>query len=118
MIDFLDNFWKMIINFQGLLLIVFITLVYIVLLINKIRYETKIFKLDLTKLEDKKNRRVAGVKTKMYENGTMRYATKIAKGAIEAEKADADEEILRRKSKYRYDMINSIVTVITQAFKR
>jgi hypothetical protein len=97
---------------------IFVTIVYVIILINKIYYETKIFKLDIVQLEQKKKSRVAGVTTMAYRNGTMQYANNVAMGIIKAETDAADEEIFRRKLRYRHDMVNSCITAITDVFAK
>lgn len=97
-------------------LIPLIVFLYFVLVINKIVFEIKIFRLDLIKLEQKGRSEVAVMKTKMIRDGTARYATAIADGIVKATQDNADEDILRRKLKFRHDLINSLFSPITQFF--
>lgn len=87
-----------------------------ILWINKILYEVRIFLLDLKGLEQKGKSEVAAMHTKMIRDGTERYASQIANGIVQAVQNHADEEILRRKLKFRHDLVNSFFTTITQFF--
>lgn len=89
---------------------------YLVLVTNKIIFEIKIFKLDLANLEMKGKSVVATMKTKMIRDGLSRYATAIADGMVKAIQNNADENILRRKLKFRHDLINSLFSPVTQFF--
>jgi hypothetical protein len=93
-----------------------IAFLYAILVINKISFETRIFLLDLQRLKQKGKSEVVAMQTKMIREGTARYASQIADGIVKAVQSNADEEILRRKLKFRHDLINSFFTTITQFF--
>jgi hypothetical protein len=97
-------------------IVVIFVLIYAVLLINKILFEVKIFSLDLQGLMKKGNSEVAAMQTKMIREGTARYSSQTADGIVKAVQDNSDEEILRRKLKYRHDLINSFFTAVTQFF--
>jgi len=89
---------------------------YVILVINKITFEMRIFLLDLQKLKQKGKSDVAAMQTRMIREGTARYASQIADGIVQAVQNNADDDILRRKLKFRHDLINSFFTAITQFF--
>ena len=68
-------------------------------------------------MKDDKIRGVASVKSKMIREGTMRYASDTARGIIGAAEGGFDDKILRRKLKFRHELINSLFTSITHIFK-
>lgn len=96
--------------------IVSVVAVYSILLVNKILFEVEIFSLDLQKLKKKGYYEVAAMQTKMIREGTARYSSQTADGIVKAVQDNSDEEILRRKLKYRHDLINSFFTAVTQFF--
>lgn len=110
-------FWRDI-NNMNIIAIVLLGLLYFVLLINRILYLRKIYLLDLCNLKQQGKPEVAGTRTKMIRDGTMRYASQTAEGIVNEAERVAKERIVRRKSKYRRDLINSLVTAITNILKK
>ena len=97
-------------------ILILVVLLYLILLINKILFEVKVFSLDLRNLKQKGKSEVAAMQTRMIREGTARYASQTADGIVQAVQNNADEEILRRKLKFRHDLINSFFTAVTQFF--
>lgn len=95
-------------------ILLILAFLYAILVINKISFEIKVFLLDSQRLKQKSKSEVAAMKTKMIRDGTAKYVSQTADGIIQAVQSNADEEILRRKLKFRYDLINSFFTAITQ----
>lgn len=95
------------------IIISIIALVYIIALINRIVYLVKEYNSDKKEFEDKKRGEVSRIRTKMIREGTTRYAAQISKGIITAAAESIEKEILKKKRKFRYDLINSLVTAIT-----
>ncbi len=93
-------------------------IIYIVLVINKICYEWKVYKIDIKHLEHEKKFNIGKMQTELIRNGSARYTPKMADGIMSATKEAADEEIILRKAKFKHDVIASSLTSILQPFKK
>lgn len=97
---------------------IFLVLIYFGLLINHTYYLTKIYKLDTQKLEEKKKAKISGATADTIKRGIFRYAPEIAQGEIRNTENEMEEEILRRRLRFQRDLFNSLVSVITNLFKK
>ena len=95
-----------------------IGVLYVIALINRIVYLTKIYRMDLQNLTLQGKSEVAAMRTKMIREGTMRYAGGAAEGIIKEVERVAEQRIQRRKADYWHDIIGSVVTTITTNFKK
>lgn len=105
-------------NDVSIFLIIILSIIYIILLINRIIYLTKIYWLDISNLKRGKIQKIDSMKARALGNGMMLYTTDMIKGTINVAESAENEKILRRKLKYRHDVINSFITTLTQFFKK
>ncbi|MFA4872523.1 MAG: hypothetical protein WC659_01135 [Patescibacteria group bacterium] len=75
----------------------FIILIYLFALINRLIYLRRIYEIDINNQKLQGKSEIASIKTKMIRDGTVQYASEVAKGFVNETTRVANERIERRR---------------------